>query len=214
MPIPTEPPTGGNGRDDMDEVVAQANQIANTILLALRTVHEYISPRAEAHGIKLSARDRHAWAVSLSIALSQSKAYWKMPTTRVGIEKNKPSKPAAKELFSRQEQTVPFSDPAVLPALKELREILRRDSISEREIVALLRESAPRATRPPTSLDTAPCGSRRRRSVSALDILAVFESSVLDDLPTGLAATSLLDRIKAIESLVADIRAHYKELPA
>jgi hypothetical protein len=59
---------------EMDEVVAQANQLANSVLLALRTVHEYISPRAESHGIKLSARDKHAWAVSLSIALSQSRA--------------------------------------------------------------------------------------------------------------------------------------------
>jgi len=153
---PPEPPTSGNGRDDMDEVVAQANQIANTILLALRTVHEYISPRAEAHGIKLSARDRHAWAVSLSIALSQSKAYWKMPTTRVGLEKAKPSKPAAKELFSRPELTVPFSDPAVLPALKKLRELLKRDSVGEEEVLAILREATPRGTRPPRSLDATP----------------------------------------------------------
>jgi hypothetical protein len=151
-----ESPTTGNGRDDMDQVVAQANQLANMILLALRTVHEYISPRAEAHGIKLSARDRHAWAVSLSIALSQSRAYGKMPATRVGLEKTKPVKPAAKELFSRPEPTVPFSDLAVVPALKELRELLKRDSVSEKEILELLRESAPRGTRPPQSLDAAP----------------------------------------------------------
>ena len=151
----TEPSTG-NGRDDMDQVVAQANQIANTILLALRTVHEYIVPRAESHGIRLSVRDKHAWYVSLSIALSQSRAYSKMPTTRVGLEKTNPVKPAAKELFSRPEPTVPFADPAVVPALKELRELLKRDSVSEKEILELLRESAPRGTRPPQSLDTAP----------------------------------------------------------
>jgi hypothetical protein len=140
----------------MNEVVAQATQLANTILLALRTVHEYISPRAEAHGIKLSARDRHAWAVSLSIALSQSKAYWKMPTTRVGLEKTKPAKRAAKELFSRPEPVVPFSDPAVVPVLKQLRELLGRESVNEGEILSILREASPRGTQPPTSLDTAP----------------------------------------------------------
>jgi hypothetical protein len=61
--------------NSLDTVVAQANQLANMILLALRTVHEYIVPRAAAHGIKLSAREQHAWAVSLSIALSQGKAH-------------------------------------------------------------------------------------------------------------------------------------------
>jgi hypothetical protein len=71
-----------NNIAELDAVVAQANQIANTILLALRTAHEYIVPRAASHGIKLSAREQHAWAVSLSIALSQSKAYHRMPTTR------------------------------------------------------------------------------------------------------------------------------------
>jgi hypothetical protein len=32
------------------------------ILLALRTVHEYIVPGAMAHGIKFSTRDQRAWA--------------------------------------------------------------------------------------------------------------------------------------------------------
>jgi hypothetical protein len=47
--------------------------------------------------------------------------------------------------------------------------------------------------------------------VSALDVLSVFETSVLDGLPTGKAASELLDQLKAIESLVAEIKAHYKE---
>jgi hypothetical protein len=47
--------------------------------------------------------------------------------------------------------------------------------------------------------------------LKTLDILSAFESSVLDGLPTGLAATQLLDRLKAIENLIAEIRAHYKE---
>jgi hypothetical protein len=153
-----EPPIGGNGRDrtstDLEDVVAQANQLANTILLALRTVHEYISPRAEAHGIKLSARDRHAWAISLSIALSQSRAYSKMPATRVSLEKAKPTKPAAKELFSRPEPVAPFSE--VSPALKQLREILRRDKVGELELMRVLRESAPRQTFSLGSFDQIP----------------------------------------------------------
>jgi hypothetical protein len=47
--------------------------------------------------------------------------------------------------------------------------------------------------------------------VSALDILTVFESSVLDGLPTGSAAADLLDQLKGVESLIAEIKAHYKE---
>ena len=153
-----ELPTGGNGRartsTDLEDVVAQANQMANTILLAIRTVHEYISPRAEAHGIKLSARDKHAWSVSLSIALSQSRAYSKMPATRVGLEKTKPVKPAAKELFTRPEPTVPFLE--VSPALKQLREVLRRDKVGELELMRVLKESAPRQTFSLGSFDQIP----------------------------------------------------------
>ena len=69
-------PNNGTPPADIDEVVAQANQMANAIVLALRTVHEYIAPRAESHGIKLTARDKHAWAVSFSIALSQSQSVY------------------------------------------------------------------------------------------------------------------------------------------
>ena len=47
--------------------------------------------------------------------------------------------------------------------------------------------------------------------MSALDILTVFETSVLDGLPTGKAASELLDRLKAIETLIAEIKAHYKK---
>ena len=140
---------------DVDEVVAQANQMANTILLALRVVHEYIGPRAESHGIKLTARDKHAWSVSLSIALSQSRAYTRMPTTRFDFQKPKLA-PAKKELFSRPEIPIPFNDPAVLPALKELRELLKRDSVEERELMKVLRESAPRQTFSLASFDQIP----------------------------------------------------------
>jgi hypothetical protein len=148
---------------DMDEVVAQANQMANAILLALRTVHEYIAPRAESHGIKLTARDKHAWSVSLSIALSQSRAYTRMPATRFDIQKPKPAPekpklaPAKKELFSRPEALEqPFSSPEVLPALRELRELLKRDRVEEIEVIRVLQEAAPRGSCAPISLDATP----------------------------------------------------------
>ena len=138
----------------LDGVVAQANQLANMILLALRTVHEYIEPRAASHGIKLSAREKHAWAVSLSIALSQSKAHQRMPATRLSqpATKKAPAKSVASpknELFPRsaeQPPAVPFSDPAIAPALRKLRQLLQRDSVTEPELLAILRESAPRQT--------------------------------------------------------------------
>src|SRR6516225_7168968 len=113
------------GNDNLDAAVAIANQYANTILLALRTIHEYVAPRAAAHGIKLSARELHAWSVSLSIALSQSKAHYRMPTTRLEkpVQKKAPAKSVTSpksEPFARtteQPATVPFSNSALAPAL-------------------------------------------------------------------------------------------------
>jgi hypothetical protein len=139
---------------EIDAVVAQANQLANMILLALRTIHEYVAPRAAAHGIKLSARELHAWAVSLSIALSQSKAHHRMPATRLEkpVTKKAPAKSVTSpknELFPRsteQPLAVPFSDPAIAPALRKLRQLLQRDSVTEPELLAIVRESAPRQT--------------------------------------------------------------------
>ena len=78
-----------------------------------------------------------------------------MPTTRFDFQKPKFA-PSKKELFSRSEAPIPFSDPAVLPALKELRELLKRDSVSEKEILELLDEAAPRGTQPPRSLHATP----------------------------------------------------------
>ena len=156
--------------NSLDAVVGQANQLANTILLALRTVHEYVAPRAVAHGIKLSARELHAWSVSLSIALSQSKAHYRMPTTR--LEKPAQKKalansmaPQRTELFPRPEQTplsentARFSNAAIAPALRKLRQLLRRDQIDEAELVSILRESTPQDAIAPASLDEAPTRS-------------------------------------------------------
>src|SRR5215469_9300761 len=119
------------GNDNLDAAVAIANQYANTILLALRTIHEYVAPRALAHGIKLSARELHAWSVSLSIALSQSKAHYRMRATRLEkpAQKKAPAKsiaPQRTELFPRTEQTplsentARFSNAAIAPALRKL----------------------------------------------------------------------------------------------
>ena len=47
--------------------------------------------------------------------------------------------------------------------------------------------------------------------MSALDILSAFETAVLDGLPSGNAASELLDRLKGVESLIAEIKTHYKE---
>ena len=137
-----------NNIAELDAVVAQANQIANTILLALRTVHEYIVPRAASHGIKLSAREQHAWAVSLSIALSQSKAYHRMPTTRQQPSVVKPpkKKPALFEHAQEPADSLPFSDPTIAPALRRLRQLLERHAITEAELLGIVRESAPRQT--------------------------------------------------------------------
>ena len=44
--------------------------------------------------------------------------------------------------------------------------------------------------------------------MSKLDVLKAFEISVLDGLPTGKAASELLDRLKAVESMIAEIGAH------
>jgi hypothetical protein len=138
--------------NDLDTAVGIANQYANTILLALRTIHEYVAPRAAAHGIKLSARECHAWSVSLSIALSQSKTHYRMPATRLErpAKKKAPAKSVGSpknELFSRTEEpAIPFSDPTITPALRKLRELLQRDAISEPELLAIVRESSPRQT--------------------------------------------------------------------
>ena len=78
-----------------------------------------------------------------------------MPTTRFDFQKPKFA-PAKKELFSRSETPIPFSDPAVLPALKELRELLKRDCVEETEVIRILQEATPRGTRAPASLDATP----------------------------------------------------------
>lgn len=47
--------------------------------------------------------------------------------------------------------------------------------------------------------------------MNALDVLSAFEATVLDGLPLGEEASELLDRLKAIENLITEVRAFYKE---
>jgi hypothetical protein len=142
--------------NDLGGVVAQANQLANMILLALRTVHEYIEPRAASHGIKLSAREAHAWAVSLSIALSQSKAHYRMPATRLAkpVQKKAPVKsvPSPKtELFPRSERPLEPSK-----TLHKVRQMMSVASMNEVELLSILRESGCQEAMFATSLSQIP----------------------------------------------------------
>jgi hypothetical protein len=125
-----------NGADaDLDAAMAQANRLANMILLSLRTVHEYIAPRAESHGIRLSARDKHAWAMNLTIALSQSKAYLRLPATRFTKAQALPKKPVTKpriELFPHTKEP---------PVLGKLRSLMQTAAVTEEEVMAIVRES-------------------------------------------------------------------------
>jgi len=150
--------------NSLDAVVGQANQLANMILLALRTVHEYIVPRAAAHGIKVSAREQHAWAVSLSIALSQGKAHHRMPATRLEKpeppQKKAPSKsiqPQRTELFPRTEQVV---EPA--RALHKVCQMMEIVSMGESELLSILRESGCQEAMFATSLSAIPDKVLRR----------------------------------------------------
>jgi hypothetical protein len=76
-----------------------------------------------------------------------------MPATRFEKRSEKDKKPKT-ELFPRSEKPaapaedaeLPFSNPAMAPALKKLREMLRRDSINEAELIGILRESSPDQT--------------------------------------------------------------------
>ena len=97
-----------------------------------------------------------------------------MPTTRLEKPARREKKAPAKsvdsrrpELFERPEQpahtesgsnqpTVPFSDPSVVPALKKLRQVLQRDSITEMELLGIVKESSPRQTLFLDNLDQIP----------------------------------------------------------
>ena len=161
---------------DMASVVAQATQICNAMFIAIREVDCYLKPKLAEIGILLDKRSTHALAMSCWIAMGQGKMHLRLPAKRFGKRVKAPHKesfqpvdplpfaegtvaPASsrKELFSRPEALEqPFSDPEVLPALRELRELLKRDGIQESAIIHVLREASPRGTRAPASLDATP----------------------------------------------------------
>jgi len=85
--------------------------------------------------------------------LAKAKAWLRMPATRFEKRSEKEKKPKT-ELFPLCEKPalptgdteLPFSNPAIAPALRKLRAMLRRDSVDEAELIEILRESSPDQT--------------------------------------------------------------------
>jgi hypothetical protein len=137
---------------DMANVVGLATQMANTMLVCLREVHHYLLPKAQADGIMLDAQAAQSWAMSLWIAAAHEKAWLYMPATRFKAKaETNPSNTSG-----GASKTVPFSEPNISPALWKLRQMLERDAIDEAELLAILREAAPRGTPRPATLEDAP----------------------------------------------------------
>jgi hypothetical protein len=153
-----------NSQDGMRTTVELATKMANTMLVCLRETYHYLVPKAKAEGIEIDAQSAHALAVSLWIQLARERAWLRMPATRFTKPEPKEERPQKKaELFPRVEQPiepdVPFSNPGVAPALRRLRQMLRRDSVDEQELLAILRESTPQDAVAPATLDEAPARS-------------------------------------------------------
>jgi hypothetical protein len=125
-----------NGANETDVVVGLANQLAHVILIALKVTHTYIVPRAESHGIKLSARDKHAWAMNLAIALSQNKAYLKLPATRLEKRTQKPVQKTSAPLFADRKQES--------EALGQVRQLMKDAGVTEAELLGIMREGGTR----------------------------------------------------------------------
>jgi hypothetical protein len=134
----------------MEMVVSQAIQVANCQLVAIRETHGYLKSKAAEYGVILTEQDLHSWSMSAWMELAKAKAWLRMPATRFEKRSEKDKKPKT-ELFPRSEQAanpaeeaeLRFSNPAMAPALKKLREMLRRDSVNEAELLGILRESSP-----------------------------------------------------------------------
>jgi hypothetical protein len=121
-----------NGANETDAVVGLANQLAHVIMLSLRTVHGYVVPRCLAHGIKLSARDQHAWAMNLAIALCQNKAHLRMPATRLEKSTQK-SRVEKTSLFAERKQES--------EARGQVRVLMNNAGVTEAELLAIMREA-------------------------------------------------------------------------
>jgi hypothetical protein len=148
----------------MEMVVSQAIRIANCQFIAIRETHGYLKRKVAELGIPLSEQELHAFSMSAWLELAKAKAWQRLPPTRFTKPEPKEERPQKKaELFPRVEQPiepdVPFSNPGVAPALRRLRQMLRRDSIDEGELLAILRESTPQDAVAPETLEEAPVRS-------------------------------------------------------
>jgi len=138
---------------EMEMVVSQAIQVANCQLVAIRETHGYLKRKAAEYGIILTEQDLHSWSVSAWMELAKAKAWLRMPATRFEKRSEKEKKPKT-ELFPICEKPfpptgdteLPFSNPAILPALRKLRAMLKRDAVDESELLEILRESSPDQT--------------------------------------------------------------------
>jgi hypothetical protein len=108
----------------------------------------------------LSAREAHAWAVSLSIALSQSKAYYRMPATRLEKAGRPQKKASAKSINSQPQKTelFPRAERPLEPskALHKVRQMMSVASMNEVELLSILRESGCQEAMFATSLSQIP----------------------------------------------------------
>jgi hypothetical protein len=137
----------------MEMVVSQAIQVANCQLVAIRETHGYLKRKAAEYGIILTEQDLHSWSMSAWMELAKAKAWLRMPATRFEKRSEKEKKPKT-EVFPHSEELanpigdaeLPFSNPAMASALRKLRAMLRRDSVNESELIAILRESSPDQT--------------------------------------------------------------------
>jgi hypothetical protein len=157
--------TAPGSKEDMEGVIAQTRQICNAMTVVINEIHNYLVPRAAEFGVVLDAQAEHAWAMSAWITISRdSKAQYRMPPRRLGVANNatnpRPPKSPKSELFPRAEPPaagpVPFSNPAMSPALAKLRQMLSNDQVEEEELLAILRESSPRQTLFLSRLDEIP----------------------------------------------------------
>ena len=138
---------------EMEMVVSEAIQVANCQLVLIRETHSYLKRKAAEYGIILTEQDLHSWSMSAWMELAKAKAWLRMPATRFEKRTEKERKPKT-ELFPRHEKSavpaedaeLPFSNPAIAPARRKLRGMLRRDSVTEAELIEILRESSPDQT--------------------------------------------------------------------
>jgi hypothetical protein len=109
--------------------------------------------KAAEYGIILTEQDLHSWSMSAWMELAKAKAWLRMPATRFEKRSEKDKKPKTELIppsenpaAAAEDAELPFSNPAIAPALRKLRGMLRRDSVDEAELIEILRESSPNQT--------------------------------------------------------------------